>query len=497
VSDDGAREDGARAPGDVPVAEFRAAAHQAVDWIADYLDGGVEGLPVLSRVNPGDVRALLPPSPPARGEPLDALLADFASTVVPGVTHWNHPGFLAYFAITGSAPGILGELLSAALNVNGMLWRTSPSATELEEHALDWLRQLVGLSDGWFGIVTDTASISTMLALAAAREARPELAVRERGLAGRADLPPLRVYTSAHSHSSVDKGAITLGLGHANVVHVPVDDAFRMRADLLAELVARDVAAGMIPLAAVATVGTTSTTSVDPLPDVLRVCRAHGMWLHVDGAYGGAMGVVPERRALLAGVDDADSFVVNPHKWLFTPVDCSALYTRRPEVLQRAFSLVPEYLTTSAPDAVTNYMDYGVQLGHRFRALKLWFVMRAFGAEGLAERIRFHCALAGEFAGWVDAEPDWERMAPVPMSVVCFRYAPPDTSEAERAAINARIMEAVNASGRVYLSHTKLGDAYVLRLAIGNLRTERRHIAEAWRLLRAAATEPAEPARTA
>ena len=474
-------------PGDISADEFRAAAHQLVDWMADYLGGGVERYPVMSRVEPGALRAALPASPPREGEPLQRLLDDAEQLVMPGVTHWNHPGFFAYFAITGSAPGILGEMLSTALNVNGMLWRTSPAATELEQHALDWLRQLLGLGEGWFGIINDTASISSLLALAAAREARAELAVRERGLAGRDDLPRMRVYTSAHSHSSIDKAAITLGLGHENVVHVPVDGAFRMRADELQRLIAEDVARGWLPLAAVATVGTTSTTSVDPVPAIARVCREHGLWLHVDGAYGGVAGLVPELRHYLDGVDGADSIVVNPHKWLFTPVDCSAFYTRRPDVLRRAFSLVPEYLVTTAPDAVTNYMDYGVQLGRRFRALKLWFVIRAFGSEGLAERIRYHCALAAEFASWVDEASDWERLAPTPMSVVCFRYAPAGTSEEERNALNAAILERVNASGRVYLSHTKLGNAYTLRLAVGNLRTERRHVAEAWGLLREAA----------
>ena len=473
--------------GDVPVAEFRAAAHRVADWMADYLDGGVERFPVLSPVEPGALRAALPAAPPAQGEPLARMLDDFERLVLPGITHWNHPGFLAYFANTGSAPGILGEMLAAALNANGMLWRTSPSVTELEQHALDWLRQLLGLGDGWFGVINDTASISSLLALAAAREAHPELAVRERGLAGRTDLPTMRVYTSAHSHSSVDKAAITLGLGHQNVVHVPVDEQFRMRADELARLVADDLARGFLPLAAVATVGTTSTTSVDPVPEVLRISRAHDLWLHVDGAYGGVAGMVPELRHMLDGVDGADSLVVNPHKWLFTPVDCSAFYTRRPEVLKRAFSLVPEYLVTTAPDAVVNMMDYGVQLGRRFRALKLWFVLRAFGAEGLAERIRYHVALAQEFARWVDADADWERLAPTPLSVVCFRYAPAGRAARELDAMNAAIMDAVNRSGRVYLSHTRLGDAYTLRLAIGNIRTERRHIEEAWTLLREAA----------
>jgi aromatic-L-amino-acid/L-tryptophan decarboxylase len=477
----------ATAPGDVPLDEFERAARRALAWIAEYL-GEPERYPVLAQVRPGEVRAALPAAPPARGEPLDAILDDFERVVLPGVTHWNHPAFFAYFAISSSGPGIVGELLAAALDVNGMLWKSSPSATELEQVVLDWLRQALGLraEAGWFGMITDTASISTMLALAAAREAAG-LDVRERGMAGRADLPALRVYCSEQAHSSVDKAAITLGFGHANVAHVPTDAAFRMRPDALAGAIAADRARGLRPLACVATTGTTSTTSVDPVPAIADVCEREGVWLHVDGAYGGTAAVVPELRHVLDGVDRADSLVVNPHKWLFTPVDCSAFYTRHPDVLKRAFSLVPEYLVTSAPDDVVNYMDYGVQLGRRFRALKLWMVMRAFGVEGLAERIRFHCELAREFAAWVEAEPGWEVAAPVPFSLVCFRYAPPGLSEAERDALNERVLAAVNASGRAFLSHTRLNGRYVLRLAVGNIRTERRHVAEAWALLRAAA----------
>jgi aromatic-L-amino-acid decarboxylase len=404
------------------------------------------------------------------------------------VTHWNHPGFFAYFAISAGGAGVLGELLAAALNVNAMLWRTSPAATELELVALDWLRQLMGLGDGWFGHINDTASVSTLVALAAAREADPALAVRQRGLAGRPDLPPLRVYCSEHAHSSVDKAAITLGLGHEHVVKIEADAAHRLRPDHLAAAMAADRARGMRPLAVVATVGTTSTAAVDPVRAVAAACRAEGAWLHVDASYGGAAAVLPELRAhLFDGVELADSLVVNPHKWLFTPVDCSALYTRRPEVLRRAFSLVPEYLTaTDAGDAV-NLMDYGVQLGRRFRALKLWMVLRTFGAEGTAERIRYHCRLAREFAAWVEAEPGWELAAPVSLSLVCFRYVPPDAAAEECHRRNAQILAAVNATGEVFLSHTKLGDRYVLRLAVGNVRTELRHVARAWELLRDAA----------
>ena len=472
--------------GDISPEAFAAAGHELIDWIARYLEG-IEHRPVLSQVAPGDIRSLLPASPPDDAEPLGRILGDIDPVIMPGITHWNHPGFLAYFAISGSGPGILGELLTAALNVNAMLWATSPAATELEELTLDWLRQMMGLPPGWFGVINDTASMSTLLALAAARAAPPDLAIRERGMAGRTDLPVLRVYTSEQSHSSIDKAAMALGIGHDNVVHVGVDDQFRMRPEQLEQAIARDRAAGMLPIAAVATVGTTSTTSIDPVPAIAAICRREKVWLHVDAAYGGIAAIVPEMRGVLDGAELADSIVVNPHKWLFTPIDCSALYTRHPEALRSAFSLVPEYLVTHGSGDAVNFMDYGVQLGHRFRALKLWMVIRAFGVAGLAARVRHHCELAREFASWVDAEPDWEVMAPVPFSLVCFRYAPPAMPETERDAHNARILAAVNSSGRAYLSHTRLGGAYTIRLAIGNIRTERRHAEKAWHLLRDAA----------
>ena len=484
--------------GDLPTAQLRAEGERLLGWIAEYLDHP-ERFAVVSPLAPGDVRRSLPASPPSAPESLASILTDFETKILPGVTHWNHPGFFAYFSISSSIPGILAELLIAALDVNAMLWKTSPAATELEQLTMDWLRQLLGLGDGWFGIINDTASISTMLALAAAREAKPELAIRARGMAGRPELPVLRVYCSEHAHSSVDKGALTIGLGLDNVVKIAADDRFSMRPDRLEAAIAADRASGYLPLACVATVGTTSTASIDPVPAIAGICRRERLWLHVDGSYGGVAAVSPRFRHVLAGTELADSLVVNPHKWLFTPIDCSALYTRRPEVLRRAFALVPEYLVTQPAGEVVNYMDYGVQLGRRFRALKLWMVIRAFGVDGIVERLRHHLALAREFAGWVAAEPGWELMAPVPFSLVCFRYAPAGGTEAEREAANARILAAVNASGRVYLSHTKLGGAYTLRLAVGNLRTERRHVAEAWALLReaAAGAEHRSPAAAA
>jgi aromatic-L-amino-acid decarboxylase len=471
---------------DLPKEEVSAALSRVTGWIDGYLqDPG--RFPVLPNVRPGDIARQLPASPPEAGETLDAILDDFERVILPGVTHWNHPGFFAYFATTGSGPSVLAEMLTAALNVNAMLWKTGPAATELEERALDWLRQMLGLGDGWFGVINDTASVTTLLALAAAREAKPELEIRTRGMGGRTDLPALRVYLSDQAHSSVDKGAITLGLGHENCVRIPTDAAFRMRPDALKEAIALDRAAGRLPLAVVATVGTTSTASVDPVAAIADICAESGAWLHVDASYAGTAAVVPEHRSIFDGVDRADSLVVNPHKWMFTPVDISAMYTRRPDVLKRAFTLVPDYLITAEQDQVVNLMDYGVQLGRRFRALKLWMVIRAFGVSGIVERLRRHMALAAEFATWVEQDTNWMMAAPQQFSLVCFRYAPGMMDPVEADDCNRRILERVNESGRVYLSHTKLNDRFVLRLAIGNLRTERSHVADAWRLLTEAA----------
>jgi aromatic-L-amino-acid decarboxylase len=472
--------------GDLTRDELVEQGRSVLDWIAEYLEHP-EQYPVLSQVKPGEILASLPASPPREAEPLERILADFEAKIIPGITHWNHPAFFGYFATSSSVPAILAEMLVATLDVKAMLWKTSPAATELEQLMTDWLRQMLGLGDGWFGITTDTASISSMLSLAAAREARPELAIRERGMAGRADLPRLRVYASEHVHSSVDKGALALGIGLENVVKIAADDEFRMRPDALAAAIDADRALGYLPLACVATVGTTSTSSIDPVPAIAEICRRENVWLHVDGAYGGMLAIVPELRSILDGVEGADSLVVNPHKWLFTPAECSVLFLKRPDVLKRAFSLVPEYLVTREQDEVVNYMDYGVQLGRRFRALKLWMIIRGFGTDGLADRLREHCALARTFAAWVALSEDWDLMAPVPFSLVCFRYAPRGMSDVECDRRNEAIMHAVNAGGDVFLSHTKLHGRFTLRLAIGNLRTEERHVALAWHRLRDAA----------
>jgi aromatic-L-amino-acid decarboxylase len=462
--------------GDLDLEAFRTEGRRLVDWIARYL-AGVEQLPVLARVRPGEVRAALPPSPPARAEALETILADVDRIIVPGLTHWNHPGFFAYFSNSSPTPAILAEMLTATFNVNAMLWKTSPAATELETTALDWLRQMTGLPEGLFGVIQDSASSATLVGLAAAREAVPGLDVRRRGLVGQARL---RMYASDQAHSSVEKAGIVLGIGQEGLRKIAVDDQFRMDPHALAAAIREDRAAGWTPFAVTATVGSTSTTSIDPVPEIAEVCARERLWLHVDAAYAGSAAVAPELRGLLRGCEHADSLVMNPHKWLFVPVDLSALYTRRPEVMKAAFSLVPEYLRTSEEAVAPNMMDYGVTLGRRFRALKLWMVIRAFGREGLAARIREHVRLAQVFRGWVEADPAFAVMAPTPLSVVCFRWRGHGVSGEDADRANEKILDSVNRSGEAYLSHTKLGGRTVLRLAIGNIRTEERHVKKAW-----------------
>ena len=462
--------------------EFRTNAHRVADWIAEYLEHP-DRYPVLPRVKPGDIRAALPGEAPEHGEPLETILADFERVIVPGLTHWNHPGFFAYFAISTSAPGILAEFLSAAVNQQAMLWRTSPAATELEEVALAWLRRLMGLPDAFEGVIYDTASISTLHALAAAREAGVP-GIRESGLAGRNDIRGVRVYCGEHAHSSVDKAVILLGLGHTGLRRIPADAEFRLRPELLTAAIADDRAAGLLPIAVVATVGSTSTTSVDPVAAIADVCARERLWLHVDAAYAGVAAMVPGCEWILDGVHRADSLVTNPHKWLFTPFDLSVLYCRRMDVVRQAFSLTPECLKTSEGEAgVKNLMDTGIQLGRRFRALKLWMILRHFGAAGLRRHLAEHMRLARRFADWVDRSDRFERVAPVPFSVVCFRLR----GDADDAR-HARVLDAVNASGDVFLSHTKLDGRFAFRLAIGNINTTEEHVARAWELLNRAAS---------
>jgi aromatic-L-amino-acid decarboxylase len=452
--------------------EFRRFGHEAIEWIARYLENPAR-YPVLPTMQPGALIDALPEAGPEQGEPMDKVLADFERLIVPAMTHWNHPGFLAYFANSSPPEGILGELYTAALNGNGMLWKTAPAVTELEQVTLRWLRQWSGLPDDWFGLIYDTASTTSMHALAAAREAAdPESRTRgtSRGLV---------VYTSEQSHSSIEKGAIAVGIGQEHVRRIAVDDEFRMSPEALAAAVEADVMAGRRPCCVTATVGTTSTTSVDPVPAIADIAERYRMWLHVDAAYAGSAALVPEFRGHFAGCERADSFVTNPHKWMLTPMDCSVFYTRRPEVLRRAFSLIPEYLQTADNARAVNLMDYGVPLGRRFRALKLWFILRSYGRAGIAEMIRGHVRMAQAFAAMVDADPDFERTAPSPFSVVCFRYKGSDEE-------NRRILERVNATGQVFLSGTVLRERFSLHLAVGNYGTRMEHVERAWQLVKEA-----------
>lgn len=451
--------------GDISPAEFTEAAHFLVEWLGRYLAPDSRPEPVLSRVSPGEIKARQPTEPPAEGAEPRAVLQDFLEHLSDGLTHWNSPRFHAYFSISASGPGVLADFLSAGLNQQAMLWRTSPVATELEEVTLDWLRQGLGLPPEYRGVIYDTASVSTLHALATARDiALPD--IRSRGQAGH----QLVVYCSEHTHSSIDKAVLMLGLGWDNLRKIPCDRDLGLRPDLLAQQIEEDRARGLIPCAVVATTGTTSTAAVDPIEAIADVCREAGVWLHVDAAYGGPAALLPECRPLFQGWEKADSIVMNPHKWLFIPFDLSVLYLRDLEALKRAFSLTPEYLKNSQAGEVLNLMDTGIQLGRRFRSLKLWMVFRTFGLEGLRERLRYQLELAAYLAQELECSQEFELALPVSMSLVCFRWK--DRTDADQMAL----MDRLNERGSFFISHTKIRERVVLRFAIGHIRTDRRDI---------------------
>lgn len=467
--------------------EFRRGGHQLVDWIADYLEN-IEKYPVMAQVKPGEIRAQLPAAPPTHAESFDVILRDVERIIMPGITHWQSPNFFGYFPANNSGPSILGELLSAGLGVQGMLWATSPACTELETHVLDWLVDLMELPTAFRstasggGVIQDSASSAALCAI---------LAARERATAGQANLRgadgSLVAYASTQAHSSIEKGVRIAGLGVNNLRPIGVDKHFAMRPELLHAAIETDRAAGRKPCFVCATLGTTSSTAIDPLRPIGEICRRHGLWLHVDGAYGGTAGICPEFRPLGDGLELADSYCFNPHKWMFTNFDCDCFFVADRAQLIRTLSILPEYLRNQATEsgAVIDYRDWQIPLGRRFRALKLWFVLRAFGIEGLQERIRKHVALAQEFAGWVGGDDRFELAAPVPLSLICFRHRGGD-------AINQQIMDALNRSGKICLTHTRLNDKLTLRLSIGQTNTERRHVERAWRLIREAADAASE-----
>jgi aromatic-L-amino-acid decarboxylase len=469
---------------DIPIAEFRRELHRLADWIADYREN-IGEIRVAPNDKPGSIRAALPAQPPEHGESFENILADVDRLIVPGMVHWSHPKFLGYFGWTATAPGLLGEMITAPLNVNAMTWRTSPAATELETVVIDWLRQWLRLPDQFDGVVYDTASVGIMHALAVAREeAAPS--TRKRGLIG-AGAPIFRVYASDQAHSSAEKAAIALGLGEDNVQRVPSDGEFRMDAAALRAMIERDLREKFKPLAVVATVGTTSTASVDPVPEIAKICREHKMWLHIDGAYGGGFTMLPEFEWMAQGWIEADSIIINPHKTLYVPLDFSVLYVRDLERLRRVFTLVPEYLRGDTVEAEKNYMDYGIQLGRRFRALKAWVIWRAFGREGMIAFMREHLRLAGLFADWIKIDRRFELAAPLVLPVVCFRFTAGDEKKIDVS--NSEIAERINASGRAYLTQTKLRGRTVMRIGLGNVLTTEQDLRDVWELIQETADE--------
>ena len=459
----------------MPTPDFRRYGHAVIDWIADYYDR-IESFPVLSQVQPGQIRASLPPRAPAKGESFDAILNDIEKFILPGITHWQSPNIYAFFPCNASAPAILGDLLSSGLGVQGMLWATSPACTELETHVLDWLVPMLGLPEKFLstktggGVIQDTASSASLCALLAARERATNFASNQRGCDGR-----LIAYTSSQAHSSIEKDVKIAGLGVNNLRSIEVDANFAMRPEALARQIEQDRHSGLTPCFACATVGTTSSNAIDPVPQIGRLCREQGIWLHVDAAMSGTAALCPEFRHIHQGLEFADSYCFNPHKWMFTNFDCDCFYVADRKSLIQALSVLPEYLRNKATEtgAVIDYRDWQIPLGRRFRSLKLWFVIRHYGIEGLQHHIREHVRLAQEFAEWIRKDSRFEVAAPVPLNLVCFRHTSGD-------AATQTIMDRLNRSGDLYLSHTRLNHKLTLRFCIGQTNTTARHVERAW-----------------
>jgi aromatic-L-amino-acid decarboxylase len=463
---------------DVPA--FRRHAHELVDWMADYLEG-IEQYPVRSPAHPQETLGRLPTAPPATGEPFERIMDDFRAIILPGMTHWQHPSFFAYFPANSSPPSVLAEMLTATLGAQCMSWVTSPAATELEQRMMEWLREMLALPAGFTGVIQDSASSATLCAILSAREARSDFRINERGFdAG----VRLTAYCTSETHSSVEKGVKIAGLGRAQLRTVAVDETHAMLPDALDREIRADLAAGATPLIVVASLGTTGSTAIDPLRAIAGVCRAHGVWLHVDAAFGGSALLLPECRWMSDGMEHADSFVFNPHKWLLTNFDCSAYFVKDPATLVRTFEILPEYLKTAEAERVNNYRDWGIPLGRRFRALKLWFVIRTYGVEGLQGIVREHMAIAREARKWIEDSGDFEMLAPTPLSVLCFRYHPAGVEDPGALnTLNAALLERVNATGKIFCTHTRLRGTFVIRLVVGQASVARRHVEAAWQLI--------------
>lgn len=466
--------------------EFRAEAHRMADWMADYLEQ-VGQYPVMAQVEPGDIKAQLPPLPPAHSESMAEIMKDVETIIMPGITHWESPGFMAYFPASKSPPSILAEMLTATLGVQGMLWLTSPAATELEEQMMEWLKNMLALPRNWKGVIQDTASTATLTALLTAREKALNWEGNRKGLHA---APTFRVYASDQVHSSIDKDVQIAGIGLENLVKIPSDENYALRPDALEKAIREDMEKGYQPLCVISAMGTTSSTALDPIRAVGKLAQQYGLWHHLDAAYAGSALLLPECRSMADGLNLADSFVFNPHKWMFVNFDCSVYYVKDAEALQRTFSINPEYLKTSADDQVTNYRDWHIQLGRRFRALKLWFVIRNYGVEGLQAKIRKHLEMGQWLKNQVEAHPDFELLAPVPLNLVCFRYHPEGMDDDKKLdALNESLMHRINAGGRLFFTHTRLSGKFTLRLVPGNEQVDWPHVEEAWKLITQTALE--------
>jgi aromatic-L-amino-acid decarboxylase len=460
--------------------DFRKYAHELVEWMADYMEN-VENQRVTPDIQPYDLYKQLPTQAPQKGESFEQIFADFKHLIVPNMTHWQHPAFFAYFPANSSPPSVLAEMLTATLAAQCMVWQTSPAAAELEEMMMNWLADLCGLPKTWAGVIQDTASTATLCAILTAREKYSNFSINENGFEKQ---PNFTFYCSSETHSSADKALKIAGLGKKSLRKVPVDEAFAMQATALEQMIIADTKAGLQPLCVMANIGTTSSTAIDPLKEIAQICQKYGIWLHVDAAYAGTATILPEKRHLIDGLEMADSYVFNPHKWLFTNFDCTAYYVKDKRALIQTFEILPEYLKTSADSKVNNYRDWGVQLGRRFRALKLWFVMRSYGVEELQNKIRKHLALTQEFAKRLENAKKYEILAPISLNLICFRYKPTNTTdEASIEQSNITLLQKLNETGKVFLTHTKLNKKYVIRLVIGQTNVEQKHLDLLWELL--------------
>ncbi len=467
-------------------AAFRHYAHEVVDWMADYLET-VASYPVRPQVAPNEILNKLPKAPPQCAESFESLFRDFREIIVPGMTHWQHPSFFAYFPANNSPPSILAEMLTAAIGAQCMSWATSPAATELEERVMEWVRDMIGLPPSFTGVIQDTASTATLCSILTAREARSHYAINDSGFARE---HRFTVYCSTEAHSSIEKATKIAGIGRHSLRKIAVDGTFAMQPAALESAIMEDRAQGFVPLCVVAALGTTGSTAIDPVKPIGEICRRHNVWLHVDAALAGTAFVLPEARWMFEGIEHADTFVFNPHKWMFTNFDCSAYFVKDPATLVRTFEILPEYLKTPEGERVNNYRDWGIQLGRRFRALKLWFVIRSYGIEGLQAKVREHMRMAQGLAESIRRSPDFEVLAPVPLNTVCFRYRPRHITDEEALnALNAGLVERLNQTGRLFLTHTKLTGRYTLRFVVGQTTVQQHHVDEAWNLIAQTARE--------